>query len=127
MRISDLEFRRVLFRSLHISDQGFVALRFSANEKVRERRAGHALLFALVERTKAGDKICLNREGGKQGLAETMDRLDAEAAAAGVENAGKKGAGAFLRFRPMILAQSHQVHGERGAVHLHPCSQAVTS
>src|SRR3546814_11255197 len=76
-------------------------------------------------RTKAGDKICLNREGGKQGLAETMDRLDAEAAAAGVENAGKKGAGAFLRFRPMILAQSHQVHGERGAVHLHPCSQAV--
>src|SRR3546814_7387791 len=54
-----------------------------------------------------------------------MDRLDAEAAAAGVENAGKKGAGAFLRFRPMILAQSHQVHGERGAVHLHPCSQAV--
>src|SRR3546814_3691511 len=65
------------------------------------------------------------REGGKQGLAETMDRLDAEAAAAGVENAGKKGAGAFLRFRPMILAQSHQVHGERGAVHLHPCSQAV--
>src|SRR3546814_1565898 len=77
---------------LHISDQGCIALRFSANEKVRERRAGHALLFALVERTKAGDKICLNREGGKQGLAETMDRLDAEAAAAGVENAGKKGA-----------------------------------
>src|SRR3546814_2226938 len=85
-----------------------------SSDLVRERRAGHALLFALVERTKAGDKICLNREGGKQGLAETMDRLDAEAAAAGVENAGKKGAGAFLRFRPMILAQSHQVHGERG-------------
>src|SRR3546814_18469096 len=76
-----------------------------SSDLVRERRAGHALLFALVERTKAGDKICLNREGGKQGLAETMDRLDAEAAAAGVENAGKKGAGAFLRFRPMILAQ----------------------
>ena len=109
---------------LDIADQREVAACLSPDEKLGQRLPSEQLLLASFERAKAGDQPCFGREGGKQRLGESVDGLDAEAPARGVEHPSEQGSSLLEGLGIVRLPQRRQLFPERRSVQSHPIGQA---
>ena len=107
-------------QGLHRFDQPAAPVAGGIGHQIGQYLTAQLQLVALLQRHEAGHQPRFGRKGGEQRLAETVDRLDAQAAAGRVQHLREQAARARLVFGAEGSADGLEVGRQKVGFHPHP-------